>query len=89
MPTEMVVRILRFVEDTFPSRGTIPRPLQPDSPLFSSRIIDSMGLVELLVFLEQAFGVTLDDSLDELTTLDTAAQLARHVEQHQRTQRRA
>ena len=55
--------------------------LQPFTPLFSSRLIDSMGVVELLAFVEREFGVILNVTLGELTEMDTAAHLSQRIEQ--------
>ena len=55
--------------------------LQPFTPLFSSRLIDSMGVVELLAFAEREFGVILNVTLEELTEMDTAARLVERIEQ--------
>ena len=73
-------RILGFVQQTFSGRLTPGKPLEPSTPLVSSQIIDSMGMIELLVFLERECGVTLNMTMDELKALDTAANLASYVE---------
>jgi acyl carrier protein len=41
-------------------------PLQDDEPLISGGLIDSFSLVELQLFIEQQFGVHIEDT--ELTT---------------------
>ena len=47
------------------------RRLDPDSPLFSSGIVDSFGLLELIAFLEDSFGVSIDPARHDLIALDT------------------
>lgn len=84
MSAETAQRILQFIQQTFPRRLTPGRALEPSTPLFSSQVIDSMGLVELLVFVERELGVSLDATIEELTTLDTAANLASHIDRLQR-----
>ena len=58
--------------------------LSPSTPLFSSQIIDSMGLIEFVAFLEREFGVSIDATVEELTILDTAARLAEEIERLRR-----
>lgn len=50
--------------------------LRPDQPLLSSGLIDSFSLVDLAIYVEDEFGVHLDDSELTPTTFDTLAQLA-------------
>jgi acyl carrier protein len=37
-------------------------PLTDETPLLDSGILDSLGLLRLVVFLEERFGITLDDA---------------------------
>jgi len=37
-------------------------PLADDTPLLDSGILDSLGLLRLVVFLEERFGITMDDA---------------------------
>ncbi len=81
-------RILAFVQETFRNRLDPEQGLSSSTPLFSSQLIDSMGLIELLAFLEKEFGVSLEATVDELTKLDTAANLAREIERLQQARER-
>jgi acyl carrier protein len=45
--------------------------LTPDTPLFSTGIIDSFGVLELLAFIDDTFGVDIDPGRHELTDFDT------------------
>ena len=72
--------ILDFVRITFRTHQN-PASLGPSSPLFSNGRIDSLGLVELLAFIQQEFGVSLDFSVGEFKKLDTAANLAARIDQ--------
>ena len=81
MPSSQTTdRIMDFVRKTFCPRQD-PASLGPSSALFSNGRIDSLGLVELLAFIQQEFGVSLDSSVGELKKLDTAANLAAHIDQ--------
>jgi acyl carrier protein len=51
------------------------RTLAPDEPLLSSGLIDSFSVVELAMFVEDAFGVVLDDAELTRETIDTLYQL--------------
>jgi acyl carrier protein len=52
------------------------RAIQPDEKLISSGLIDSFHLVDLGLFVEQRFGVRLDDGELNADTFDTLEQLA-------------
>jgi len=52
------------------------RALSPDEPLLSSGIIDSFSLVDLAIFIEDTFGVHLDDMELNADTFDSLDQLA-------------
>lgn len=56
------------------------RVLAPDQALLSSGIIDSFSLVDLAMYVEDTFGVHLDDSELNKETFDTLAQLAALIE---------
>ena len=76
MSSPIAEQLIAFVRQAFGSPCPSDPPLGPATPLFSSRLIDSMGLVELTAFVERTFGVPLDLTVEELTTLDTAERLA-------------
>ena len=56
--------------------GEDPANLTPDTPLITGGILDSIGTLKLVVFLENQFGVTLEaheasaDHLDNLESID-------------------
>ena len=52
------------------------RTIRPDEKLISSGLIDSFHLVDLGLFVEQRFGVRLDDGELNADTFDTLEQLA-------------
>jgi len=52
------------------------RVLKPDEKLISSGLIDSFHVVDLGLFVEDQFGVRLDDSELTAETFDTLDQLA-------------
>lgn len=54
--------------------------LGPDDPLISSGIVDSFGVLEVMAFLEDTFGVTIDPSRHELTEFETVNRIAAVVE---------
>jgi len=56
------------------------RVLAGDEPLISSGLIDSFSLVDLALFVEQTFGVRIDDSELNAETFDSLAQLEAIIE---------
>ena len=59
------------------------RAIKLDEPIISSGLIDSFSLVDLSMFVEERFGVRLDDSELNAGTFDTLAQLADLIAQRQ------
>lgn len=51
------------------------RMIQPDDALISSGLIDSFNLVDLAVYIEDTYGVHLDDTELNRETFDTLNQL--------------
>jgi acyl carrier protein len=58
-------------------------PLDKDTRLISSGLIDSFHLVDLAVFVEEKFGVRIDDSELNADTFDTVPQLSALIRQRQ------
>ncbi len=59
------------------------RVITESEALISSGLIDSFSLVDLGLFVEDKFGVTLSDSELNAETFDTLAQLAALIQQRQ------
>jgi len=59
------------------------RVLKPDQPLLSSGLVDSFSLVDLALFVEDTFGVHIDDAELNSDTFDTLDQLAALIESRQ------
>jgi acyl carrier protein len=57
------------------------RVIAPDAPLISSGLIDSFHLVDLSMFVEEQFGVRIDDSELNKETFDTLGQLTSLIEE--------
>jgi acyl carrier protein len=56
------------------------RKLDPQEALISSGLVDSFSLVDLSLFVEDTWGVVIDDTELNADTFDTLAQLAALVE---------
>ena len=52
------------------------RLIQPDDKLISTGLIDSFSLVDLGIFVEDTFGVRIEDTELNANTFDSLAQLA-------------
>ena len=68
-------QILAFLEDRFRA-ALAGRRVDPDTPLFSTGIVDSFGVLELIAFLEETFGVDIDPGRHDLADFDTVAKAA-------------
>lgn len=62
--------VAAFVQSRFrPRAGS--GALTADMPLFSTGVIDSFGVLELIAFLEDTFRVTIDPARHDLMEFDT------------------
>ncbi|MDD2922486.1 MAG: acyl carrier protein [Anaerolineales bacterium] len=59
------------------------RVIQPDEAIISSGLIDSFSLVDLGLFIEDNFGVRIDDTELNKETFDTLEQLASLIQSRQ------
>jgi acyl carrier protein len=57
------------------------RAIREDEALISSGLIDSFSLVDLALYVEDQFGVRIDDSELNAATFDSLAQLAGLIEE--------
>jgi acyl carrier protein len=55
-------------------------PPGPDDKLFSSGAVDSFGVLELIVFLEDTFGIVIDPARHDLSQFDSVRQIVALVE---------
>jgi acyl carrier protein len=81
MPTARRAKIREFIEDNFLFREDVAAIGDADS-LLDAGLIDSTGVLELVAFIEQEFGVAVadqdivPDNLDSIERID--AYVARH-----------
>lgn len=59
------------------------RTISPDEKLISSGLIDSFHLVDISLFVEEKFGVLIDDTELNASTFDSLSELAELIEQRQ------
>ena len=57
--------------------------IEPDDSLIASGLIDSFHLVDLAIFIEEKFGVRIDDTELNADTFDTIAELAEMILERQ------
>ena len=57
-------------------------PLEPDTPLLSSGLIDSFGVAGLIAAIEDKFGTRINPAGIGADNFDTPAQIHKYVETH-------
>ena len=60
------------------------RALAPDQPLISSGLIDSFNLMDLALYIEDTFGVRIEDTELNADTFDNLTQLTSLIESRQK-----
>ena len=68
--------IVQYLADRFPLLGRVDL----DTPLLGSAAIDSLGYLEVVTFLEERFGLVLDDEDFDADNLKSPASLVALVE---------
>jgi acyl carrier protein len=74
MNEELVQKLGAYIATTILKQPS--RVIRPDQPLISSGLIDSFSLVDMALFVEDTFGVHIDDSELNAETFDTLEALA-------------
>jgi len=64
--------LLTYLRQRLPA-GT---EVEADSKLWVGGLLDSMGVIDLMLFVEKAFGVSLFNAPPDLETMDTVGALA-------------
>lgn len=72
-------RISAFLLDTFPPAGDQVE-YAPDQSLLDTGVIDSIGVLTVVTWLEQEFGFTVEDEDVVPENLDSIASLTAYVE---------
>jgi acyl carrier protein len=57
------------------------KKIAPDEPLISGGLVDSFSLVDLALYIEDTFGVHIDDTELNAESFDTLKQLATLIEE--------
>ena len=70
----MVDDILTFVRTNFKA-SVGRREIDLHTPLFSSGLVDSFGVLEVIAFLEDRFGIEIDPARHNLLEFDTATSI--------------
>jgi acyl carrier protein len=78
MKDEIIVQLNQYITGQILKRPD--KTLNPNEPLISGGLIDSFSLVDLSLFVEQTWGVRLDDTELNAQTFDTLNQLAELIQ---------
>lgn len=78
MKDDIIVKLNEYITTQIMKRPD--RTLNPNEPLISGGLVDSFSLVDLSLFVEQTWGVRLDDTELNAQTFDTLNHLAELIE---------
>jgi acyl carrier protein len=73
MTTEMLTALTQFIAEKILRQPG--RTIQADAPLISSGLVDSFSLMDLALFVEDTYGVRIEDVELSADTFDTLNQL--------------
>lgn len=81
MSESMIVSLEQYIAHKILKQPN--RKIKPEEAILSSGLIDSFSLVDLALFVEDNFGVRIDDSELNAQTFDSLDQLAALIEARQ------
>ncbi|MBW8010928.1 MAG: acyl carrier protein [Chloroflexi bacterium] len=81
MTTEIINGLTTFITTQIIKRPD--KELALDTPLISGGLIDSFSLVDLALFIEDTFGVQVDDTELNAETFDTLSELVNLIKSRQ------
>ena len=81
MQTDIETTIAQYIANEILKQPS--RTISPAEALISSGLIDSFHLVDLALFVEDTFGVQIDDTELNVDTFDTLQQLSALIRQRQ------
>ena len=70
---EFAREMLAWLNDEVAPKGV---PVDADTPLFATRLLDSLKVLELIAFTEQAIGRAIPDSHIRMDNFQTVARIA-------------
>jgi acyl carrier protein len=70
---QFVLRMLAWLNEDVAPRGV---HVDAETPLFSTRLLDSLRVLELIAFTEQAIGLPIPDSHIRMDNFQTVARIA-------------
>jgi len=81
MSNETTTRLAEYIASEILRQPN--RSITPDEPLLTSGLVDSFHLVDLALFIEDNFGVHIDDLELNASTFDSLDQLAALIQSRQ------
>ena len=81
METELVTTLGTFIASQILKQPK--RIIRPDEALLSSGLVDSFSLMDIALFVEDKFGVRIEDTELNAQTFDTLDQLAALIQSRQ------
>ena len=76
--SETITKLSEFISGTILKQPN--RPVDPSEALISSGLIDSFSLMDVALFVEDTFGVRIEDTELNADTFDNLTQLASLIE---------
>ena len=76
--SEIITKLSEFISGTILKQPN--RAVDPSEPLISSGLIDSFSLMDVALFVEDTFGVRIEDTELNANTFDNLNQLADLIE---------
>ena len=76
--SETITKLSEFISGTILKQPN--RKIDPSEPLISSGLIDSFSLMDVALFVEDNFGVRIEDTELNADTFDNLTQLASLIE---------
>ena len=79
LPDDVDADLRRFIADNFPLGGEAAAQLDPEQSLVEAGVIDSTGVLELIGYVEETYGLEVPDADLVPENFDSLANVARYV----------
>jgi acyl carrier protein len=82
MTTDLITILEKFIAEKILKQPG--RSIKPDEPLISSGLVDSFSLMDVALFVEDTFGIRIEDTELNADKFDTLLQLAELISSRQK-----
>ena len=78
----LVDEVLKFIKGL--AQNTVSRDIAADTEILSGHIVDSLGIIELISFIQSRYYIKMEQADLTIENLDSAQRIARYIKSRQK-----